>query len=196
MNEAEWQKLMADRINKDSDVSHTNTFSICVGKKLPYGYEIRGYAGVSIAKNVDPIKFETDLMIIEASANGLWKPRVIIECKIKSITTHDSITYSQKASLHKSVHPYLRYGAILGNRSHHPLPGRLYRHGVFFDFMMSFRSFEPSQSEMKRFIRVIHEEIDASQKLEKILYDNRRKDIHCCIINLYLSQKCSLGETE
>ncbi|GAI54911.1 unnamed protein product, partial [marine sediment metagenome] len=57
-----------------------------------------------------------------------------IEGKINSVTTHGAITYSQKASTHKNVHPYLRYGILLGNRKHYPLPGRLFRHGAYFDF--------------------------------------------------------------
>jgi hypothetical protein len=30
-----------------------------------------------------------------------WKPRIIIEGKLSKITTHDAITYSQKAETHK-----------------------------------------------------------------------------------------------
>ncbi|GAB4286004.1 MAG: hypothetical protein Kow0081_4020 [Candidatus Dojkabacteria bacterium] len=65
-----------------------------------------------------------------------------IEAKINSVTTHDAITYSQKAQTHKNVHSYLRYGILIGNRKDYALPGRLFRHGQHFDFMLSWKSFE------------------------------------------------------
>ena len=30
-----------------------------------------------------------------------WKPRVVVEAKLGSITTHDAITYNQKAATHR-----------------------------------------------------------------------------------------------
>jgi len=45
--------------------------------------------------------------------------------------------------------PYLRYGIFLGKRDHYPLPGRLFRHGAHFDFMLSWRGYEPDPSEWK-----------------------------------------------
>ncbi len=44
-----------------------------------------------------------------------WKPRVVVEAKLGKVTTNDAITYSQKASTHRAVHPYLRYGIMLGD---------------------------------------------------------------------------------
>ena len=79
---------------------------------------------------------ETDLLVFEKT--DIIKPRIIIESKINSVTTHDAITYIYKAQTHKNVTPYIRYGIMLGNRKHYPLPGRLFRHGTNFDFMISF----------------------------------------------------------
>jgi len=67
------------------------------------------------------IKYETDLLVYQKINNEKWKPRIIIEGKINSVTTHDAITYSQKASTHKNVHPYVRYGILIGNRKQYPL---------------------------------------------------------------------------
>ena len=89
------------------------------------------------------ISYETDILVGEHITDQIWKPRIIIEAKIGRITTHDAITYSRKALTHKNVHPYLRYGILIGNRSHHPLPGRLFRHGENFDFMQSWISYKP-----------------------------------------------------
>lgn len=85
------------------------------------------------------LRAQTDLSIVEHIDAERWTPRVVVEAKLGSVTTHDAITYSEKAATHRSVHPYLRYGIMLGEREHHPLPGRLYRHGAQFDFMVSFR---------------------------------------------------------
>jgi len=168
MTEKEWVELLAARIEA-SCISHSEKLSIHVGMKLPYGYEISEYAEEPISK---AIKYQTDLLIIESFPNERWKPRLVMECKV-TISTHDAITYSHKAFTHKSVHPYLRYGILLGN--HKFLPGRLYRHGMFFDFMMSFGLFEPSETEMVRFTHLIHDEIEASRNLEKIIYESKKK---------------------
>jgi hypothetical protein len=67
-----------------------------------------------------------------------WKPQIIIEGKLNSVTTHDTITYSQKAATHRNVHPFLRlrYVILIGNRKYFPLLGRLFRHRAHFDFML------------------------------------------------------------
>ena len=75
----------------------------------------------------------------------------------------------------KAVHPYLRYGIMLGNRQHHPLPGRLYRHGAQFDFMISFCGTEPTNDELTLFVKLLKAEVSASKTLEKILYESRRR---------------------
>ena len=170
MTEAEWVELMKDRISAVA-ISHSEQLHLKVGLKVPYGYEIRAYEP---EPSPDEISFQTDLAIIEGVASEHWKPRVVIEAKIRSITTHDAIVYSHKAAAHKAVHPYLRYGIIIGERTHYPLPGRLYRHGAHFDFMMSFQSYEPTEQEMVDLVQLLHSEIKASRQLERIIYESRK----------------------
>ena len=50
-------------------------------------------------------RYETDLLVYDALDQDAWIPRVVIECKLEGVTTHDAITYSRKASTHKQVHP-------------------------------------------------------------------------------------------
>lgn len=104
---------------------------------------------------------------------------MIIESKVESVTTHDAITYSHKASYHKNVIPFVRYGIMCGNREVYPLPGRLFRHGTNFDFLFSFVGYEPNEKEWNVFIEMIRKEILYSQQLEEILsnsrYRNRKK---------------------
>jgi hypothetical protein len=95
---------------------------------------------------------------------------------VGSITTHDAITYSHKAANHRSVFPYLRYGIMLGNRQQYPLPGRLYRHGTQFDFMISFKGYDLSHKERKSFRELVLEEVEASRALEKMIYQSRNRD--------------------
>ena len=64
---------------------------------------------------------------------------------------------------------------MLGNRRNYPLPGRLYRHGAQFDFMISFQACIPSKSEMTAFTSLLRAEIKASRTLERILYESRKR---------------------
>lgn len=171
VREKEWVELMEQQLNEHL-VKRSRDLIVRVGMKIPYGFEITTYEPEPHGK---VIKYETDLVVLESDENDHWKPRLIIECKIKTINTHESITYSQKASNHKSVHPYLRYGIILGHRGSLPLPGRLIRHGANFDFMMSFSDLVPSQNEITDFVRVIRHEIEASQTLENLYYQSRKQ---------------------
>jgi hypothetical protein len=75
------------------------------------------------------------LIAEELEAAAQWVPRVVVEFKLGSVTTHDALTYLAKAATHKNVHPYLRYGIIIGGLDG-PVPKRLVRHGhsfVFYD---------------------------------------------------------------
>jgi hypothetical protein len=170
MNEVEWVEHVAARLRKQSWLSKQQ---LCVqtGLKLAYGCEIATYGST-----IDPrvIRFATDLALTETTPPERWKPRVVVEAKLGSITTHDAITYSQKAAVHRAVHPYLRYGVMLGNRKNHPLPGRLYRHGAQFDFMISFCSETPTGLEMSRLVDVLKGEVAASKTLEEIMYQSRK----------------------
>jgi hypothetical protein len=121
-------------------------------------------------------RYETDIMISEILSEEEWIPRVIIECKLNSVTTHDAITYSKKASTHKNVHPYLRYGILMGHRRHYPLPGRLIRHGANFDFMASWKDYKPENLEWDNLLKVLNREVMASGQLEEILSSSRSKD--------------------
>ena len=171
MNEAEWVERIAMILRKRLRMSHVR---VETGLRLTYGYEIFEYERYQ--PDARAISYQTDLSIVEDIKEDTWIPRVIIEAKIKSISTHDAITYSRKATDHRVVHPYLRYGIMLGMREKKPLPGRLYRHGADFDFMISFRKAKPHQTEEDAFLKLVRNEVNASRQLEKIIYENRRAD--------------------
>lgn len=144
-------------------------------KKLPYAQEILSYNIDFKDKDEHLMAFETDLLIYEMN-NGIIKPRIIIEAKIEKVTTHDAITYSYKAQTHKNVTPYIRYGIMLGNRGTYPLPGRLFRHGTNFDFMISFKDFVLDDYEKESFVELIRKEITYSKNIEEMLYESRSKN--------------------
>ncbi len=175
MKETEWVELVANAVRADLADSD-QSLRVETQLKIPYGYEIRAYRKEQ-EPETEAISFATDFIVVESHSDGSWKPRVVVEAKVgDTITTHDAITYSHKAANHKSVFPYLRYGIMLGNRQHHPLPGRLYRHGTQFDFMISFKEHEPSPKELKEFRDILLEEVQASQALENMIYQSRRRD--------------------
>ncbi|MGB3717268.1 MAG: hypothetical protein WA996_22830 [Candidatus Promineifilaceae bacterium] len=174
MNENEWVSLIIERLRPQliGDVSRLRIFQ---GHRLPYAKEVTRYQGDDAFDHYT-MSYQTDILITEESTDGSWLPRLIIEAKIRSVTTHSAITYSQKASTHKSVHPYLRYGIILGNRGDDALPGRLFRHGAHFDFMLSFVDYEPTEQEIVRLRNVVYDEIQASRTLEEMIFQSRSRD--------------------
>ncbi len=172
MKENKWVETIADKLRK-SELGKYKDLEIRTKQKIAYGYEIDSYGGNAAPRKVE---FETDLAIVEMADSGRWKPRVIVEAKIRSITTHDAITYSHKATQHKAVHPYLRYGVMLASEEVHPLPGRLYRHGENFDFMLSFVTFAPSAQQINKLAKLLIVEVQASRQIEHIVYESKRKD--------------------
>jgi hypothetical protein len=142
------------------------------GTKLAYACEIQKY-GSDGTPVITTNKYETDILISDISTDGSWIPRVIVECKLKKVTTHDALTYSAKASSHRAVHPYLRYGFLAGGRTDYALPARLIRHGQQFDFMISWNEMKASPTEWKSFCSLIVEEAEASRKMQLLLTDNR-----------------------
>ncbi len=172
VQETEWVELIADAVRADLADSN-QSLEIKTQLKIPYGHEIRAYRE---EPETEAISFATDFIVVESYPDDSWKPRVVVEAKLDSITTHDAITYSHKAANHRSVFPYLRYGIMLGNRRHYPLPGRLYRHGTQFDFMISFKEHQPSLKELEAFRAILLEEVQASRALENMIYQSRKKD--------------------
>lgn len=170
MNETEWVEVVAKQLR--SSFEDDEKILIETQRKLTYAYEILSYDENWGIKSGKPTLYTTDLLISE-KADGEIKPRVVIEAKILGVTTHDAITYSQKATTHKSVHPYLRYGIMLGGMEESSLPGRLIRHGSNFDFMISFSDFELSLDELKKLSGIIRSQISVSRKLEGVLYQSR-----------------------
>lgn len=172
MTENQWTQSICEALNR-SDLGHDiHVTTLC---KLPYAFEIDAFDDNWQVLSKHSTSFETDMLIYEAR-DGVRIPRVIIESKLGSVTTHDAITYSNKAACHKQVMPYLRYGIMLGDRETYPLPGRLFRHGTNFDFLFSFTGTVPTDHELNTFVEMLRKEILFSQQMEEILANSRHRD--------------------
>jgi len=157
--------------------------------RLTYANEITHYHEDDSAEH-HRAGYETDILVSDVRDGGDWIPRLVLECKLGSVTTHDALTYSAKAATHKHVHPYLRYGALIGGYGG-DLPGRLIRHGAYFDFMMVWQENEPSKTEWSELSLLVVEEVKASRLLQILLTENRvrgRKRFHLLHRPLRLSE--------
>ena len=171
MKENDWTRSICEMLQKEN--LGDNIF-VEVFRKLPYAFEVKSFSEDWEVQEQDETLFETDMLIYE-KRDGKIIPRVIIESKVDNVTTHDAITYSHKASYHKNVIPFVRYGIMCGYRESYPLPGRLFRHGTNFDFLFSFVGYEPTAKEKAVFVEMIKKEIKYSQEFEEILSNSRSK---------------------
>lgn len=174
MNESEWVKTIIQDVENALKPFNSN-LRVTDSLRLPYASEILTYVDNEPEQH-NFIGYETDILIFEQLDDKRWKPRIIVETKINRVTTHDAITYSQKAQTHKNVHPYLRYGILIGNRKDYPLPGRLFRHGQHFDFMLSWKKFKRDKSEWDTLIEILKSEYEASLTLDEIIFNSRSKN--------------------
>jgi len=110
--------------------------------------------------------FQTDLCIFEERSPGIHIPRVVLEFKTK-ITTHDVLTYSAKATRHKQIYPYLRYGIVASAEK--TVPGRVFTHNEGLDFFASVAGLDTP--ELRVFLTsLLHAEIATSKCLEDIAF--------------------------
>lgn len=172
MTENEWVAHVVDLLQHRMTEIGTD-LRVADGTTLPYAHEVLSYDGEGAPDQHHTMAYETDILVTELNSGDSWTPRVILEAKLRRISTHDAIIYSEKAAAHRRVHPYLRYGIFLGARGRYPLPGRLYRHGKEFDFMVSWREEDPEPSEIEALLALIDAEVRASRDLEEIVLNSR-----------------------
>lgn len=177
MDEQEWVKSWVSKLDKRLKTKMGPVVQVAAAdqQRLIYAYEIGSYDGTTPSSTNSEL-YRTDLLVWELKDKESWVPRVVVETKLKSVTSHDALTYSAKAFTHKQVHPYLRYGLLIGNYGKHPLPSRLFRHGAHFDFMTCWEAEKATPSEWSELIEVLQEEFIASQDIEAMLAESRKKN--------------------
>jgi hypothetical protein len=171
-SEKEWVQTLQPRLELSlQGLASPDLRAVVEGaRKLPYACEILRYRLDDRPDHTYTAKYETDLLVYDQQISGEWVPRVIIECKLGSVTTHDALTYSAKAATHKQVHPYLRYGILIGDYGT-SVPGRLIRHGAHFDFMMVWRGADAIPEEWSAFVEILTEEVKGSRTLQQLMTD-------------------------
>ena len=174
MKENDWTKSVCEILRQQGLGENIH---IDVLKKIPYAFEITSFNQEwnVLKEGFGQTNFETDMVIYEKISDKII-PRVIIEAKVGTVTTHDAITYSHKAMYHKNVIPFVRYGIMLGAREKYPLPGRLFRHGTNFDFLFSFVDYSPTEKEKSAFITMLKREIVYSRQIEEVLSNSRSRN--------------------
>ena len=144
--------------------------TVRTGYRLPYSLQVFSYRNNSNEPAGERSHgYQTDLLISEQLAGtDDWAPRVVVEFKLGSVTSHDALTYSAKAATHKTVHPYLRYGIVIGGYEG-PVPQRLIRHGQQFDFMVTLASRALTPEDRERLVGLLQVELQASQTMDKLV---------------------------
>jgi len=172
--EKEWVAELAPRLQKA--IRGRGEDFACVGVaahvRLPYTHEVFAYGEQQGSPPPDH-SYQTDLLIRDVLSGERWVPRVVIECKLKSVTTHAILAYSAKACTHKQVHPYLRYGFLVGGHGRSEVPVRLFRHGAYFDFMVTWASSKATPRQWGAFVDMLVDEIEASRKVLMLLAKKR-----------------------
>ena len=175
MTERDWvRKVLKPRLTG----ALPNYLTLQDEQRLPYAFEIPGYSlsgpeNTGRSPRTAVKSYAIDLLIGEPTGSTSWNPRVAVEVKLR-INTHAVITYSQKAADHKAVSPYLRYGMLAVGFA--TLPGRLLRHGSHFDFMVRCGTRLPD-SELQALADLVQEEVEASRRLESVLYESPKRKV-------------------
>jgi hypothetical protein len=168
-SEIEWVKSIAERMNSADQLTQVEGISVGVGTgaKLPYRHRLLGNQGKG-SSNRNVSAYETGLLLYDQLENGWWVPRVVIECKLKGVTSNDTFTFDFLAATHKHRHQYLRYGVLIGDMSDNSLPVRPFRHGYYFDFMIGWEKEAANQLEWGSFLAILTEEIMVSRQIQEL----------------------------
>ena len=130
------------------------------GKGLDYGKGKKSYA--------------VDVLIYRELENDEKVPLVVVEGKIRGYSTHDIITYSEKARTHKSVFPHIQYGFIvLDAVDRNFMPLRYYLHSGF-DFEEIFPNSEDEishENRINKFIEKLKNQIDIAEEKHRIFFN-------------------------
>ena len=148
--------------------------SIERGKALLYRVTVDNRLKMTVNPN-DPKRgqsaFETDLCVFETVGSDPARiPRVVLEFK-QGLSTHDVLTYSAKATRHKQVYPYLRYGLVIGKEQF--LPGRFFTHNSGMDFAVAAAAFGRNRLH-QLFAELLEKEVAASRRLEQITFGDAK----------------------
>ena len=172
-NEDETAKVLADILAEKLKKEFKKEYIVKCKYNICYMAKILGYneEGIPVFEEVKgkKYKYQTDICIFEKQ-NDLSIPIIIIETKLGTYTTHDIITYCNKASDHKRFHNNLKYGFVVMNAKEKCLQSRFFVHNDSFDFAAMVNvteKFDNGISTNDFFNEYIKELIDNYEKTEK-----------------------------
>ena len=166
-SEIEWVKSIAARMVDSGALVQAGGESLRIdtGAKLPYAREVLRHPG----KGSPLSGRESEWLLYDRLDERWWTPRVVLECRLSDVTTHDAFSYSARATTDKRAHPYLRYGILLGGREERPGPAGLFGHRNNFDFVACWEEEKASPAEWESFLSVLTEEIQVSRTIQEVL---------------------------
>ena len=202
--EREWVEKLCKKIKKHDKFNEWSEngqkYDIYYEVALPHLISLNNLVSIDeksskiIYKKFDNASFEkytnrlkVDILVVEKTVDGVI-PRVVVEAKYREVNTHDPITYSHKANLHKVLFPGLRYGVIIGNYKEDRkgntrneeniyIPARVVEYGVNFDFIYLFKE-NLNKDEITTFINIIKNNIKMAEILESMDKKDKRNYLY------------------
>lgn len=116
--------------------------------------------------------YAVDALIYREVEDNEKIPLVVIEGKTRSYSSHDVITYSDKAKHHKTVFPHLQYGFVVLDATSKNLTLRYHLHSEF-DFGEIFPKAESATDHDRRianFIEELKRQIETAEQKHKIFF--------------------------
>ena len=159
----------ARKLSRRLKVALPDKYVVHTGKSILYKLEV-DVSGRLVPNDIGkPIRgqyaFQTDILIEKKKPSI---PLVVIELKYGSFSTHDIITYSSKASRHKDIYPYLRYGFVIGGLEN--LSRKFLTHNQGVDFAMALPKRVSKEAEL---LKLIRGQIRNAERLIEVMQTNR-----------------------
>lgn len=156
-------------------------YQICTQINLPYANfcDRIDSDGKAVDHGKGKKAYAVDILIYREVENDEKIPLVVIEGKIKSHSSHDAITYSEKARHHKTVFPHLRYGFIVLEARDTEFKLRYHLHSGF-DFEEIFpdrETVEEHDNRVAEFVRRLEEQIEIAERKYQIFFKDKGETI-------------------
>lgn len=118
--------------------------------------------------------YATDILIYRELENEEAIPLVVIEGKIKGYTTHDVITYSEKAKTHKNIFPHLQYGFLVLEADHDKFRKYYYMHQQF-DFAEIFpknEAIKENKARISNFVVELKKQVELAESKYTLFFNS------------------------
>src|SRR3989344_3859636 len=176
MKEPKFQELMVELINnKLKEKKLSNKYVTRKGKAVLYELTLDEELNLNVKNPKKPSRgksaFETDVTIF-AKKGDIEVPLIVLEVK-DNISSHDIITYSNKAARHKTVYPFLRYGLVAYGISH--IPKRFFKHNKELDFFLTLSEYLKDKNKLSTILfELVSKELENFEKLQIILHSKEK----------------------